>query len=88
MNDLNSQNPSTGDGSSIKLVLNGQTVVLENIDPNTLLINYLHANDIGLIDTKLVCGEAGCGACTVMQTKWDVVQNRLIDQPINLSWVK
>ena len=83
MNDLKSKNPDTCEGISIKFVLNGHTVEVENVDPNTLLINYLHANDIGLIGTKLVCGEAGCGACTVMQTKWDIVQQRLIDQPIN-----
>ena len=49
---------------SMKLVLNGRSTTLE-VDPNRRLIDVLRI-DLGLTGTKVGCGEAICGACTVL----------------------
>lgn len=33
---------------------------------------------VGLCGTKLGCGEGGCGACTVMISKYDCLQNKIV----------
>ena len=53
----------------ITFILDGQRVTLRNVSPQTLLVDYLH--EVGRTGTKLVCGEGGCGACTVMLTSYD-----------------
>ena len=65
---------------SISFILDGQRVTLRNVSRQTLLVDYLH--EVGRTGTKLVCGEGGCGACTVMLTSYDRA-GRLIKRAVN-----
>nr|WGH49440.1 xanthine dehydrogenase [Tupaia chinensis] len=57
--------------------VNGRKVVEKNADPETTLLAYLRRK-LGLSGTKLGCGEGGCGACTVMLSKYDHFQNKIV----------
>uniref|UniRef100_A0A4X1TB92 Xanthine dehydrogenase/oxidase n=1 Tax=Sus scrofa TaxID=9823 RepID=A0A4X1TB92_PIG len=57
--------------------VNGKKVVEKNADPETTLLAYLRRK-LGLRGTKLGCGEGGCGACTVMFSKYDRLQDKIV----------
>ena len=48
----------------VRLNVNGQTHVLEDVDNSTPLLWVLRDN-LGLVGTKFGCGGGFCGACTV-----------------------
>lgn len=62
--------------------VNGKKVVEKNADPETTLLVYLRRK-LGLCGTKLGCGEGGCGACTVMISKYDRLQNKIVHFSVN-----
>lgn len=62
--------------------VNGKKVVEKNADPETTLLAYLRRK-LGLCGTKLGCGEGGCGACTVMISKYDRLQNKIVHFSVN-----
>nr|XP_056708333.1 xanthine dehydrogenase/oxidase [Euleptes europaea] len=62
--------------------INGKKVVEKNVDPETTLLTYLRRK-LGLCGTKLGCGEGGCGACTVMISKFDCSQKKIIHYSAN-----
>jgi xanthine dehydrogenase/oxidase len=64
--------------------LNGSKVYLEQPDPEVTLLEYLRG--IGLTGTKLGCAEGGCGACTVVVSSWNPLQNKIEYHHI-LSWL-
>uniref|UniRef100_A0A8D2LUU1 Xanthine dehydrogenase/oxidase n=1 Tax=Varanus komodoensis TaxID=61221 RepID=A0A8D2LUU1_VARKO len=57
-------------------------VVERDVDPETTLLTYLRRK-LGLCGTKLGCGEGGCGACTVMISKFDSFQKKIIHYTAN-----
>lgn len=59
-----------------------QKVVEKDVNPETTLLTYLRRK-LGLCGTKLGCGEGGCGACTVMISKYDPFQKKIIHHTAN-----
>jgi aerobic-type carbon monoxide dehydrogenase small subunit (CoxS/CutS family) len=49
---------------TLSMILNGKDVSVE-VDPADLLVHVLR-DKLGLIGTKVACGEGECGACTVL----------------------
>ena len=68
---------------AITFRLNDELVTLTNPHPTALLVDYLRSPAVGLTGTKLVCGEGGCGACTVLVTRLDPVTGTVEHREIN-----
>uniref|UniRef100_A0A6P7FW35 Xanthine dehydrogenase n=1 Tax=Diabrotica virgifera virgifera TaxID=50390 RepID=A0A6P7FW35_DIAVI len=68
--------------STLVFYVNGKKIVEENVDPEWTLLYYLR-NQLRLCGTKLGCGEGGCGACTVMVSKFDREKNKVVHLPVN-----
>ncbi|KAL8335999.1 hypothetical protein RB601_000034 [Gaeumannomyces tritici] len=66
---------------SVAFFLNGTRVVLDEIDPEITLLEYLRG--IGLTGTKLGCGEGGCGACTVVVAAWNPTTKQVYHASVN-----
>ncbi|KAJ3642697.1 hypothetical protein Zmor_025458 [Zophobas morio] len=68
--------------SVLVFFVNGKKVVDHQIDPEWTLLFYLR-NKLRLCGTKSGCGEGGCGACTVMVSKYDRTNQKIIHLPVN-----
>jgi len=55
--------------SVFEFILNGRSVRVTNVSPNTTLLEYLRAN--GLTGSKEGCAEGDCGACSVAMIERD-----------------
>ena len=75
--------PADTYGNVLSFTLNGEQVTIENPDPTTLLVDYLRSPEVGLTGTKLVCGEGGCGACTVLLTRVDPNTTQVVERAVN-----
>uniref|UniRef100_A0A671Q7S7 Xanthine dehydrogenase/oxidase n=1 Tax=Sinocyclocheilus anshuiensis TaxID=1608454 RepID=A0A671Q7S7_9TELE len=63
-------------------IINSVQIIEKNAEPEKTLLTYLRRN-LGLTGTKLGCAEGGCGACTVMVSKYHPHQNRIIHYAVN-----
>ncbi|XP_068222819.1 xanthine dehydrogenase/oxidase [Palaemon carinicauda] len=66
--------------STLVFFVNGRKIEDDNVDPECTLLTYLR-NKLRLCGTKLGCGEGGCGACTVMLSRY----NHLLDKVTHYS---
>ncbi|POR34572.1 Xanthine dehydrogenase [Tolypocladium paradoxum] len=66
---------------TIRFYLNGTRVVLDEIDPEVTVLEYLRG--IGLTGTKLGCGEGGCGACTVVVSQYNPTTKQIYHASVN-----
>ncbi|KAH9898759.1 xanthine dehydrogenase [Xylariomycetidae sp. FL2044] len=66
---------------TIRFYLNGTRVVLDEIDPEVTLLEYLRG--IGLTGTKLGCAEGGCGACTVVISQYNPTTKQIYHASVN-----
>ncbi|KAF7207112.1 xanthine dehydrogenase/oxidase [Nothobranchius furzeri] len=62
--------------------VNGRKIIEKNVDPEMSLLTYLRRK-VGLTGTKLGCAEGGCGACTVMLSKYQTHTKQLLHYAIN-----
>ncbi|KAI0425797.1 xanthine dehydrogenase [Xylaria sp. FL1042] len=66
---------------TLRFFLNGTRVVLDEIDPEVTLLEYLRG--IGLTGTKLGCAEGGCGACTVVISQYNPTTKKIYHASVN-----
>ena len=66
---------------SVSFFLNGTRVTVHDPAPDLLLIDYLRSPEVGLAGPKKSCGQGGCGACTVILSRWngEQVEHRAIN---------
>ncbi|XP_040286533.1 xanthine dehydrogenase/oxidase isoform X1 [Bufo bufo] len=62
--------------------VNGKKVIEKNADPKMTLLPYLRRK-LRLTGTKLGCGEGGCGACTVMVSRYCTFQQKILHYAVN-----
>lgn len=67
----------TSVSNTVVFYVNGKEVLDKNIEPQWTLLWYLR-NKLGLTGTKLGCAEGGCGACTVMVSKFDRINGKIM----------
>ncbi|KAI1343849.1 xanthine dehydrogenase [Xylariaceae sp. FL0016] len=66
---------------TLQFYLNGTRVLLDEIDPEVTLLEYLRG--IGLTGTKLGCAEGGCGACTVVISQYNPTTKQIYHASVN-----
>ncbi|OXA42697.1 Xanthine dehydrogenase [Folsomia candida] len=62
--------------------VNGKKVVENTPNPEWTLLYYLR-HHLRLVGSKEGCGEGGCGACTVMQSRFDPETRKIHNMAIN-----
>ncbi|KAL1021809.1 hypothetical protein UPYG_G00018350 [Umbra pygmaea] len=68
--------------SELIFYINGKKVTEKNADPEEVLLTFLRRKVL-LTGTKYGCGSGGCGACTVMVSRYDQHHNRVHHYTVN-----
>ena len=63
--------------------VNGDRHDVADVDPRTLLLDYLRSDAVALTGTKKVCAQGGCGACTVTLSRWNDGEQRIEQIAVN-----
>jgi xanthine dehydrogenase/oxidase len=77
-----SSSESSSFSTQLIFFVNGKKVVDTSPDPATTLLSYLRMK-LRLCGTKLGCGEGGCGACTVMVSRYNRRESRVEHLSVN-----
>jgi xanthine dehydrogenase/oxidase len=75
--------PANAFASDLRFRVNGADVVIADVDPSVLLVDWLRSPAVGLTGTKKSCAQGGCGACTVMLSRWDETLSQVEHLAIN-----
>ncbi|KAM6945501.1 aldehyde oxidase 5 [Aplochiton taeniatus] len=68
--------------SELVFYINGKKVTVKNADPEEVLLGYLRRK-VGLTGTKYGCGGGGCGACTVMVSRYQPGTKTILHYTVN-----
>ncbi|CAN9498296.1 unnamed protein product [Ophioblennius macclurei] len=84
VNGTGAENETRSESWSEELIffVNGKKIVERKVDPEMTLLTYLRRK-LGLTGTKLGCAEGGCGACTVMLSRYHTDTNQLLHHAVN-----
>nr|XP_006636840.1 PREDICTED: aldehyde oxidase-like isoform X1 [Lepisosteus oculatus] len=66
--------------------INGKKITEKNVDPEEMLLTYLRKK-VRLTGTKYACGTGGCGACTVMISRYNPFQEQVLHFSVNACLV-
>ncbi|XP_052048190.1 aldehyde oxidase 4 [Apodemus sylvaticus] len=72
--------PSVSDSDELIFFVNGRKVIEKNPDPEVNLLFYIR-KVLHLTGTKYSCGGGGCGACTVMVSRYDPKAKKIHHYP-------
>ncbi|PPR82070.1 hypothetical protein GOBAR_AA38648 [Gossypium barbadense] len=70
--------PTKKPHQTLVFAVNGERFELSELDPSTTLLEFLRSQT-SFKSVKLGCGEGGCGACLVLLSKYDPVQDKVDD---------
>ncbi|CAH1407061.1 unnamed protein product [Nezara viridula] len=70
------------ENTTLIFFVNGRKIEDNNIDPEWTLLYYLRKK-LRLTGTKLGCAEGGCGACTVMISRYDWKNEKIVHYAVN-----
>ncbi|XP_049867763.1 xanthine dehydrogenase [Pectinophora gossypiella] len=79
---LNAEDELDQVSTELVFYVNGKKVVEPNPDPEWTLLWYLRKK-LRLTGTKLGCAEGGCGACTVMVSKYNRKDKNIVHLAVN-----
>lgn len=77
-----SKSPGAKHRSTIRFVLDGEVVEIDEVDPTRTVLQYLR-EDLKRCGTKEGCAEGDCGACTVVLAETDQCGKQLQQRAIN-----
>ncbi|XP_043965965.1 aldehyde oxidase 6 isoform X2 [Gambusia affinis] len=73
---------SAQQGDALCVFINGKKVTESHVDPETMLLPFLREK-LRLTGTKSGCGGGGCGACTVMVSRYQPTTKTIVHYSAN-----